>query len=183
MLAAPLIQRLGGIQQQALVGVGDGAGVLRVGRQNFEIATFPREDFLKGLFARELSGDGVGNFPILHPNFSIQSPLSDVKNRRTAGKAFQLIQIDKTFTLHSAKAALVVYFTVEQRLDAILKKFDFLTGARLLPEKFHALRIGAGAIFLIQHPGQHHDAQMGKLAADNGQHLQPVHFWHAEVSD
>ena len=62
-------------------------------------------------------------------------------------------------------------------------KFDFFAAGGLLAEQLHPLRVGAGAVFLVQHAGQNNDAQMGKFAAHNGQHLQAVHFRHAQVGD
>ena len=82
-----------------------------------------------------------------------------------------------------AKSSVVARFAVEERLDAILEKFDFFAVGGLLAEHLHPLGVGARAVFLVQNAGQNNDAQMGKFAAHNGQHLQSVHFRHAQVRD
>ena len=94
----------------------------RIGRQDFEIAAFPRQNFLEGLFAREMGRRGVDDLPVLHPDFAVQRPLGDVENGGTSGQAFQLDQVHQALALHAAKSSLVARFAVQERLDAILEQ-------------------------------------------------------------
>jgi hypothetical protein len=72
---------------------------------------------------------------------------------------------------------------VEHGFDAILEQLDVLGAGWFLPEHLDALGVGARAVFLVRHAGQGDEAQEGEFPADDGEHLQAVHFGHAQIGD
>ncbi len=183
LLSAPFVHGLGGVEEQALVGAGDGAWVVGVWGLDFEVAAFPGEDFLEGILAFEIAGGGVDDFAVLHPDFALDAALGDVEDGGALGEALELDEVDEALALHAAEAAFGGDFAAEEGFDAVFEELEFLGAAGFLPEEVDAQGIGAGAVFFVENAGENDDAQVGVFAADDGQDLQAIHFGHAEVGD
>ena len=180
-LRGRLIERLGGVQQQALVGGEDRSIPRGVGRQDFEAAGLPPEDALEGRLGRETRRFGVDDLAVLNPDPPLGDSVADLQEDRALRKALELDEVDEALALDAAEAALG--FAFEQRLDRFHEESDLLIGFRLDPILIDAHGVGPRAELFLADRGEHHQAELGILARRDSQHLQAVHFWHVQIAD
>src|SRR5260370_35791434 len=125
------ILRLGGFQQQSLIGIEDGAAAVRLRRKGFKIPRLPGKYAAKGGFTRQFVGNGINHLAILDPDSAGKRAVDDLENGRILREAFQLDDVHEALALHAPKTALAV--APKQGLDAFQKLLDSPARARLLP--------------------------------------------------
>ena len=176
-----LVQRLRAFQQQTLVGIEDGAGAVRVSRKDFEVTRLPGKDLPESSFPFQCLRFRVNHIAVVEPDFAAQRPVRDFEDRGTPRQALDLDDVHQAFALHAAKPA--VHLAAEQRLDAVEKKHDFLTGVRLLQKQVDPHGVGPGPKLRVHDRSHDGSAQLWEFAPHDRQDLQAVHFRHAQVGD
>ena len=176
------VQRLGGFQQQPLVGIENRPLPFRFGLEDFKITCVPGKNFAKGGLARQVLRCGVDQIAVFEPDFAGQRAVGDFEHRGTLRQAFQLDDVHQTFTLHAAEPA-GVGLPVEQRFDAVDEEVDFPARVRLFQKQVDAHGVGARAELRVHNRSHDRRAELRKFAPHDGQHLEPVHLGHVQVRD
>ena len=177
----PFVHRLRGFEQQGVDRFDDGALAVGLGGQIFKRAGFPGQNSPERRLAARALGFGVNQFAVLNPEFGHERAARDAQHGGTARKAFHLDDVHETLALDAAKAA--VFVAAQQRFQAVDEHLGVALHLGLEPEQIHAQRVGARTEILVLQPAQHHGAQFGITAADDGQHLQAVNARHLQIAN